>query len=183
MEGSMSSEQQSTQESESPAQPAGQANSGQGQPSGASEPFEQTLQRRIAETLQPVLGTFQQRIVDSVRQQVQSGVQPGGHGQASDQAAPTEGQTPAPSGLQQALHQSVATVKRAMDWLIRTVHRVVDTVGRWLDEVAARLRRIAVAAIIKVVKAIAQPLLKIAIDRAAGALEQQGKQKLAAVGR
>lgn len=179
MENTMNSPQQSTLPA-AQGQPPGKAGDSPERQAGTPGQFEQTLQRQLAEALQPILGDFQQRVVDSVRQQVQN-EGPQGE-QSTEQAEVSEGHSAESGGLQGALDQSTTMLRQAMDWLTGIVRLVVDSVRHWLDEVMAWLRRMAMTAFVRVIKAIVQRLLKATIERAASGLEQQGKQKLAAIG-
>src|SRR5919204_5016372 len=75
------------------------------QPAGGGQPLGPAVQEHIAQAVRPILGEWEQRIVQSVRQQMEQarpeGPQGGEQQQASEEAAP--------SSLQAAVHGPAAS--------------------------------------------------------------------------
>lgn len=129
-----------------------------------------SLQEQIAQAIQPIVTDLRQQIAQTLQQQMQ---QPSEQGQESGEQAG--------GGLQAALAQTAQAIQQAFAWVRQMATTIIETVREWIEKVIAAIRRLALSAVAQGIKAAAKPLLKTAVNKGAGMVQDQGKQRLEAL--
>ena len=108
------------------------------QSAGAGSLLGAALQEQIAQAVRPILGKFEQRIVQTVRQQTEQAGQEGPQGDEPQQ----EGAEAAQSSLQAAVQGTATSSKQTVQWLGKTLATSLQAVRSLLQAVVSLLRTV-----------------------------------------
>ena len=154
------------------------------QPAGGGQPLDQAVQEQIARAVRPILGELEQRITQTVRQQMEQAQLDGLQGDEQQQEGPVQGL----SNMLAALLQTVRSMVQAMVSLLRTVVRAlqealmaaVQAVMQALTSVVQQLGEIlrqALASVSQQLGEILRPMLLEALHRLVQPLLQSAAER------
>jgi hypothetical protein len=126
---------QQSQEEEPPQAPQPEAMHAE-QPAGAGPLLGSALQEHIAQAIRPIFGEWEQRIVQTVRQQME---------QARHKGLPQEGAEAALSSLQAVVQGTAASSQQAVQFLSNTLSALLQTVRSMIQAVVSALRAVVLA--------------------------------------
>ena len=146
------------------------------QPAGGGQPLGPAVQEHIAQAVRPILGEWEQRIVQSVRQQMEQARPEGPQGDEHQR----EGEEATQSSLQAVVPGTAASSTQTVQWLSNILSALLQTVRSMVQAVVSVLRavvRVLQEALMVAVRLVMRML--VSMVQQLGALLQQALASMA----